>query len=507
VESYDVDLRHLDRAGKVTGNAFTLLFRTDAFGAIEVFDEDGAATVRVPKGRYTLFSFVGEGDEENPVTSLLAQPRLDITAKRSIAVDARKGRPLSVTLPVADATPVLSEVAAIFNNGELGASFGVLGEGFDGIYSGQLGPSGRVPGFFSKVAQTRAKLAADGEVLNSPLIYNLAWFVEGRLVTGFAKRVAPGSLAKVKRSFANQGPVDGTAVNFSLLPGKVEGGFGVGLPFTLPFGRTEYLSTEGGVRWEPIFDESFPGEEFPEFASVLYGPRIGYKAGRTYSEAWNRAVFGPSMADPLFFGEWASRVGDTMLVFAPLFSDQDSRAGFSRFDSAYVKIFRNGAKVAEVAEPFAEVEVPRAAGRYRVEMQVKRGAPHRLSNQVDAAWTFRSGHVRGEEPARLPLSTVRFAPPVDANNVVTAVGKSLTIPVTVERQPGSAAKPVKTLAVEVSFDDGRTWQKVKLTKHGSGWRMPIRHPDQAGYVSLRAASRDRAGNTVEQTVLRAYEFK
>jgi hypothetical protein len=128
-----------------------------------------------------------------------------------------------------------------------------------------------------------------------------------------------------------------------------------------------------------------------------------------------------------------------------------------------------------------------------------------VSTQVTAAWTFESAHVPGAPPERLPVSTVRFTPRLDANGAAPA-GKTITFPVTVDRQPGSAAKPVKTLSVEVSFDDGKTWQQVKLTKQGNCWKAQIAHPDQAGFVSLRAASTDTAGNTVEQTVIRAYQI-
>jgi hypothetical protein len=36
--------------------------------------------------------------------------------------------------------------------------------------------------------------------------------------------------------------------------------------------------------------------------------------------------------------------------------------------------------------------------------------------------------------------------------------------------------------------------------------VQVQHPDRAGFVSLRASARDAGGNTVEQTIIRAYRI-
>ncbi|HEU4421765.1 MAG TPA: S8 family serine peptidase, partial [Pilimelia sp.] len=506
VESYNLTLKHTNRAGELTGEFFSGLFRTDGSGFYEIFDEDGAVTVRVPKGRYALLSFVGEGSEEEPVSTLLANPKVDLTANRTVAVDARKGRPVSVSVPHADAAPLLSEISADVITPDFPVSFSLLGQTFEGLFSGHLGPAGTVKGFVSRVAQTRAKVTGEGDPTNSPFVYNLAWFTEGRMVTGLTKNVKPADLATVKASYARQGVADGSKVAFSVLPGKAGGSWGVSIPFQVPFERTEYYTAAGGVRWESFYDEIVPAEPFPEFVATLVGPQKAYKAGKTYTERWNHAVFGTTVANPTFPEEWVTRWQDTLFVLPALYSDGEGRPGFSTFESAKLTVFRNGTKIAELEEPFAFVEdLPKGTGTFRVEIQANRGKPHVLSTEVRTAWTFKSGHVSGDLPKRLPVSSVRFTAPVDANNTAPA-GKTITIPVTVDRQAGSAAKPVKTLSVEVSFDDGKTWQKVKLTPQGSAWKMQIAHPDQAGFVSLRATSTDTAGNKVEQTVIRAYQI-
>jgi hypothetical protein len=54
----------------------------------------------------------------------------------------------------------------------------------------------------------------------------------------------------------------------------------------------------------------------------------------------------------------------------------------------------------------------------------------------------------------------------------------------------------------VSFDDGATWKPVRLKDDAA--LVPL--PGGEGFVSLRATAADSDGNTVEQTVIRAYRY-
>jgi len=175
------------------------------------------------------------------------------------------------------------------------------------------------------------------------------------------------------------------------------------------------------------------------------------------------------------------------------------RPGESLTGSAKLTVYRDGARIIELAAPGGGFALPAGDATYGVTAEATRGAPVALSTRVDAAWTFRSSHVDGAAPVALPLLTVRFAPPLDASNTAAA-GRTVTIPVTVDRQGGAGA--ATALSVQVSFDDGKTWQPVRV----AGGRVQVRQPQGHGYVSLKAAASDRNGNTVEETVLHAYRY-
>jgi hypothetical protein len=71
----------------------------------------------------------------------------------------------------------------------------------------------------------------------------------------------------------------------------------------------------------------------------------------------------------------------------------------------------------------------------------------------------------------------------------------------VQRQPGAPAVPLAPVRVEVSFDDGATWRVAP----GGTDQVVVHHPAAAGFVSLRITARDIRGNSVVQTVIRAYQ--
>lgn len=80
-------------------------------------------------------------------------------------------------------------------------------------------------------------------------------------------------------------------------------------------------------------------------------------------------------------------------------------------------------------------------------------------------------------------------------------GTTLNVPV---RAEGTTTAQVKQLTVQASFDDGRTWTPLRPRPAGGGRQVAVTNPGHAGFVSLRAAAQDPAGDTVTQMILRAY---
>lgn len=150
-----------------------------------------------------------------------------------------------------------------------------------------------------------------------------------------------------------------------------------------------------------------------------------------------------------------------------------------------------------------QFSVPADEGTCRLQIEADRGAPGTLSTRTSVAWTFRSAYTTTR--TALPLSVVRFSPKLNALNTARARGK-YAVPVTVTPQPGPTATALTTLTVEVSSDDGGTWQPAPLQRAGDQTIATLQRPNRDGFVSLRATSTDANGTRVEQTIIRAYRI-
>ncbi|MGW2206621.1 hypothetical protein [Streptomyces sp. NPDC001774] len=82
---------------------------------------------------------------------------------------------------------------------------------------------------------------------------------------------------------------------------------------------------------------------------------------------------------------------------------------------------------------------------------------------------------------------------------------------TARHQVGLAGPAVAGIKAWASYDDGATWTQVRTEKTGPGKvRAIVRHPDASddvGFVTLRVRAWDTAGNSVDQTVVRAYGLR
>jgi len=183
-----------------------------------------------------------------------------------------------------------------------------------------------------------------------------------------------------------------------------------------------------------------------------------------------------------------------------MFGDGAGHTGSSVTTASGATLYRDGTKIAQTdGTRKSSVDKPSGEAAYRLELHAERGAPFTLSTRNDTVWTFRSGRTDG--PVVLPLWTVRFSPDVDQCNAVRA-GAVHAVPVAVTPQPDADVGTPASLAVEASFDDGATWRRVPVVDGAA--KFP--HPRGSGFVSLRATAADSEGNTVTQTVVRAYRY-
>ncbi|MFD9560930.1 hypothetical protein [Streptomyces sp. NPDC059994] len=98
------------------------------------------------------------------------------------------------------------------------------------------------------------------------------------------------------------------------------------------------------------------------------------------------------------------------------------------------------------------------------------------------------------------MSTVRFAAPADLASRAPA-GRPVQVPVTV--QGAAAGKNLRSLTVSVSYDDGNTWQLVKV----ENGRISVKNPAKDKAISFLAEVTDKQGNKSTLRIHNAYHGK
>ncbi|MGW1714949.1 S8 family serine peptidase [Streptomyces sp. NPDC002156] len=508
--THKLTVRVIDRAGNPAASYWTDIFSLDGSVYRFVYDPSGSGTVSLPAGRYTVDASVVTPSDGS--TTILARPTLTVTGDSEIVLDARVATPVSATLPRKDASLRLASVGfyRTFTNG---VGFGVraTADSFGKLFTAALGDDVG-PGEGTLVADVRgfwAKKGADGTYNDSPYEYVLVWFERGHLPTNFSRVVRQSELATVKQEYyavtPKAGPGAGSRAfqhNFGFPP---EGGSALSagaIWFDTPgSSRTLYYKADDTM-WETRYNQYAADGTFQTQFFTNYET---YRPGKRYTVTWQKAVPGPRFARTTF----VAREGNRLSFNVPMAGDQAGHTGYSLYDKSRVAFYYGDQKLVELNYPWTDASgtVPAAESTYRLEYSAERSAANGgfgLGTSISGSWTFRSGEVSGR--SALGLSAFDFAPVVDRTNT----GRASVLPMRLVRQPGAAASAVRSVAVEVSYDDGGSWRKVRLVRVGrDAWVVPLPGggrglPKGGGYVSVRASAGFADGSAVEYRVIRGY---
>ncbi|OLF07438.1 S8 family serine peptidase [Actinophytocola xanthii] len=344
---------------------------------------------------------------------------------------------------------------------------------------------------------------------NSPADYFLADAVHGGIPAGHAFDFHRRDLGRIDRTLVDTQP-HGT---YRYMPATFTlGGFqaNADVEVAWPARRTEHVSPGVSLTMygSTAFDEQGRGAaEFVLPVTLEPGER---RRSRVFG-----APFGPELTTPHTSQQdgrpmpWAYRQRDRLTLSVPMFADSDpGNAGDFDPTSTGSTVVRSAGRELGRRDDVGGLgtfDLPAGPGRFEVEATASRpaaGMDPALSTRTSAVWTFHAPGGTAERVA-LPLLDVRFDLPLDDHNRAPA-GERLRGAVTAVRQPGAGAAGVRSIAVEVSYDEGKTWRKATV----DGARVVVPPGGAAGgFASLRAVATDRDGNEVTETVIRAYALR
>ncbi|NNN34878.1 S8 family serine peptidase [Streptomyces sp. S3(2020)] len=493
-ESYNLTVKQLDDEGKPSGNGWTRINGRDRSYTADLADSDGELTVRLPKGSYALTGILG-GADESAADSYFLAPAVELDKDTTIVMDARKTESVGITLPDAAARNDHAQLIPGYTRTDGNALDGweiYAFPDFQNFKVAHVGPEAPKNAAYAQYSGFWRSEDADGRAVN----YRMAWNRTGSL-GAFTADVRRKDLAKIDLTFGTPAPDTGLVFAMPLSPDdRLAADFSTPVWRELPSRTTEYV-LGNGVKW------GYSAEQWTALSTLL-GQHRAYAPGRSYTKRLNIGVFGPSLptvtGEPVDLRPGLARRGNTLKAVLPLFGDGEGNVGSSVY-TLDASLRADGEEIPTNGDPLdrASYSVPAGDRAYELSLDASRDpGMYPVSTRVRAQWTFRSAQASEDSWTRLPLSVVRFSPELSPTSTAKA-GERLRVPFTVEG--AATAATAQKLAFQVSYDEGRTWTAAKVV---DGNRLSLKHPAEPGSVSLRAELTDRDGNTLVQTVERAY---
>ncbi|AGL16782.1 S8 family serine peptidase [Actinoplanes sp. N902-109] len=354
----------------------------------------------------------------------------------------------------------------------------------------------------TRVAQEgRVRLRATSDPVTA-YAYDLVTDYTGAIPADLTYRATAGNLARADVSMRNWRP--GQALELRSDTDPLGSAASLDYAETPARGdRTDWITA--GETW--VAEAVLPGEQSQHSAPTAY------QAGSKHPEHWFGPVQRPRLVDEpdglLVFRQ----EGGWLFANIPGWGDSGTAHAGRTTDNPDVDnrmALYQGDKLVSSADRYTPLLVagPLAAGRlpYRLVSENTRGAwagPYSTSTRTE--WTFDSGDVAPGTVVSPPLIQLDYAVDTDPDGKAKRTS-DLTIGTSVLRS-ATGAGTVRTVTLDVSYDEGVTWHPASLKARSGGWETRMDAPATAQFVTLRTTASDTVGNTVSQQITRAFGLR
>ncbi|MCX5316530.1 S8 family serine peptidase [Streptomyces sp. NBC_00154] len=333
-------------------------------------------------------------------------------------------------------------------------------------------------------------------------LYDLVRHHDGAIPHDPSYRPGPGELARIEEEFRDtkQGEAreyrdDVSAIfNGPMLSDST--------PVATQGTLTSWVTAGTGVRWVSGAGMSDLGQR---------GLARSYKPRSTTGESWFSPIQRPRLLNDGISWRAPFRTGDVISTSAvPAWGDAGGHAGvvWADSDTSKISLYQGDQLLGEdVNERIVTVEgMSPDALPYRMVVEGKRNLPDRpYSIRTRTEWGFTSSTTDYTVLTPLPLVQLDYAV---ATNLAGKAHRRTGLTVSPSHLKGAAGTgEIRTVTLEVSYDDGATWHRTTLRQSGGDWKTQLDAPSRARFASLRTTARDTKGNSVIQTVIRAFGLK
>ncbi|MFF1508043.1 S8 family serine peptidase [Streptomyces sp. NPDC058326] len=356
------------------------------------------------------------------------------------------------------------------------------------------------------------ELAADEVTLawqataKTPYLYNLAFPETGAVRDDKNYRVRDGRLGRTDSTYGSAGiTTDFSDFPAAHRPNGLSVSFGSLETVPAPGTRTEYY-TPGDTAWSQMVNSSFP------FGEIMVGARHTYAPGEQRTERWYDGVIAPTAprdttGKPVLVSE---RQGNLIGFANAMWGDGTHHAEPGSFgDVGNLRLRRDGELLGENAWPFGAFEVPAESGTYELEQNtMKIGSKvWARSTSVNSVWKFTSKLDESVYSQGIPILFPRYDLPEDGLKTLAA-HDGQHIGLTATGHAGYTPAALTSAKLSYSYDGGTTWTEARVSQQGGTWAATVNHAGASGKpVTLRTELTDANGNSVTQTVVRAYDVR
>jgi hypothetical protein len=567
-QSYTLTVSQLGRQG-VASNAIIAIQNLDNaetyYSVHGLAPDAGPVAVSVPAGAYGISAFIYDLNEAGFDENLTFVPA-DVTVSKdtAVTVDARQARPIDVTVPRAEAEPMLAAMK-FARHSAAGGSLQSLWWSY-GSAVHEIVPQVR---YFAKPtpAPRRGSLGFSHSWMFAPpgtgltgapqeYIYNLDFPSENGVPVDLTHHMTAADLAIDHTRIGTLHPDLGGTSTMTPFHSWSTLSMGLGTPLmdklALPVERTDYYGGSTATAWHRGVG-TLPTPARNDYFPRIHAPLRTFRPGEEITTTWAN---GPSVPAP----EWqnmglpagaaqptgngkstttyfcpACRQGDVMGFSVVSSGDSDPTHTISQYEYTIsaladagggptntLNFYRDG-QLTQVAATSGQVfpMLPGTAS-YRIEWTQTRPEWATLGTRVETTWDFTSSTPKKNDRlpeyqectpdvnhgcAYLPLIFGGYDFGTDLRGKAPADGPH-TFTVTGYYQRGVTGRQVTKASVQVSFDDGKTWSPAAVTPSGGGkFRVSVLNPaasEGSGFASVKVNLSDSAGDSFEQTVIHAY---
>jgi hypothetical protein len=496
----------------------------------------GAAKFSVPAGHYWASAFYDTPTKAGAIQRLVILPQFTVRRTTAVRIAER-----SATSRISAVTPrpaVLRGAVLEVIRGGQDHTASTLGSLLEPGYPLLVSPTTTKPTAGTLRTYTAETLGSRAGAPGVPYAYNLDFAGPPGIVPGQRWTAAPGSLAIVhERYYQDVTSTGGTLAYGGYLPQFESVLLGVLQPVPLPGLQTEYMTGGRNAVWLSGYDQFLrtgTGGQTDTNRRLLAGQRL--------TQNWNQYPLALQAQEQLLTGSLgrvfqqypsALRYGNQLWLNPVAFSDnQPGHTGQGFFaDGPHVALtgsyalYQNGKEIAHgnPANPDSDflppIQLSPRPAALRFEYSAGRWGkvyPHSPASQT--TWTWRSvaqPHAQvpatwscafassGRRCAAQPLMTLTYQVHGMALDGQTAPGRQV-IGLRVGYFQPATGVPATSAGAWVSWDEGQLWRRAAVTAAGAGrFRISFRAP--AGVdVTLRVSADGAAGNSITETVLRAY---